>query len=86
MWEIFYSKQSQSDAKKIRNLGLKSKVEELIEVIRNDPFSYPPEFEILKGRMKGFISRKINKQHRLVYQVFEQEKRIKILKMWTHYE
>jgi len=86
MWEILYSKQAQSDAKNIRYSGLKSKVEELLSIIEHNPFAYPPEFEILKGRMKGFISRKINKQHRLVYEVIDKDKRIKVLRMWTHYE
>jgi toxin YoeB len=65
---------------------LKEKVEQLLALIQQDPYVYPPEFEILKGDLKGAISRRINKQHRLVYQVLEEEKAIKIIMMWTHYE
>jgi Txe/YoeB family toxin of toxin-antitoxin system len=86
MWNIYFTKQAEQDAKKIAYSKLKIKVEELFEIIKIDPFSYPPEFEILKGKLKGFISRKINDQHRLVYHVDEKNKAIKILKMWTHYE
>lgn len=78
--------QAQKDAKKLSSSGLKQKTLKLIEIIRNDPYKYPPEYELLKGDMKGLISRRINKQHRLVYEVVEQEKLIKIYRMWTHYE
>ncbi|MDB9390212.1 Txe/YoeB family addiction module toxin [Microcystis aeruginosa] len=78
--------QSQKDAKKIASSGLKSKVLELIKIIEEDPFQYPPDYELLKGDMKGLISRRINKQHRLVYEVFESEKLIKIYRMWSHYD
>ncbi|MBK9249064.1 MAG: Txe/YoeB family addiction module toxin [Ignavibacteria bacterium] len=86
MWDIYFTQQAQQDAKKIAHSNLKSKVQNLLEIIRTDPFAYPPKFEMLRGELKGFISRRINKQHRLVYQVFEEENAIKILKMWTHYE
>lgn len=86
MWEIIYTSQAQRDSKKIAASRLQSKVLELLDIIKMDPFTFPPEYEILKGRMKGFVSRRINDQHRLVYQVYEKEKIIKILKMWTHYE
>ncbi len=66
--------------------GLKQKTFKLIEIITNDPYQYPPEYELLKGDMKGLISRRINKQHRLVYEVIEEEKLIKIYRMWSHYE
>ena len=59
---------------------------QLLKIIQNNPFQYPPEFERLKGDMRGLISRRINKQHRLIYEVFEEEKIIKIYRMWTHYE
>ncbi|MFM7716887.1 MAG: Txe/YoeB family addiction module toxin [Microcystis sp.] len=78
--------QSQKDAKKISSSGLKPKVLELIKMIEEDPFQYPPDYELLKGDMKGLISRRINKQHRLVYEVFESEKLIKIYRMWSHYD
>jgi Txe/YoeB family toxin of toxin-antitoxin system len=78
--------QSQKDAKKIASSGLKAKVLQLIKIIEEDPFQYPPDYELLKGDMKGLISRRINKQHRLVYEVFESEKLIKVYRMWSHYE
>jgi len=78
--------QAQKDAKNLASSGLKPKVMRLLQIIQDDPFQYPPEFEYLKGDMKGLISRRINKQHRLVYEVFEDEKIIKIYRMWKHYE
>ena len=78
--------QAQKDAKKIQSAGLKDKTLKLINLISNDPLQYPPEFEYLKGEMKGLISRRINKQHRLVYEIFETKKLIKVYRMWTHYE
>jgi Txe/YoeB family toxin of toxin-antitoxin system len=78
--------QSQKDAKKIASSGLKAKVLQLIKIIEEDPFQYPPDYELLKGDMKGLISRRINKQHRLAYEVFESEKLIKIYRMWSHYD
>ncbi|MDT3740497.1 MAG: Txe/YoeB family addiction module toxin [Candidatus Kapabacteria bacterium] len=86
MWEIYYTHQARIDAKKIASAGLKKNVEYLLEIISKDPFVYPPKYEFLKGRLKGFISRRINNQHRMVYQIFDETKQIKILKMWTHYE
>ena len=78
--------QAQKDAKKIQSAGLKDKTLKLINLISNDPLQYPPEFEYLKGEMKGLISRRINKHHRLVYEIFETKKLIKVYRMWTHYE
>lgn len=78
--------QAQKDAKKLASSGLKQKTMKLLEIIQKDPLQYPPEFEYLKGDMKGLISRRINRQHRLVYEVFEDEKIIKIYRMWQHYE
>jgi Txe/YoeB family toxin of toxin-antitoxin system len=78
--------QSQKDAKKIASSGLKAKILQLIKIIEEDPFQYPPDYELLKGDMKGLISRRINKQHRLVYEVFESEKLIKVYRMWSHYD
>lgn len=86
MYKILFSPQAQKDAKKISSSKLKPKVEELLEIIKRNPYSFPPHFEFLSGKLSGFISRKINKQHRLVYQVVEEEKVIKVLRMWTHYE
>ena len=78
--------QAQKDAKNLSSSGLKPKTMKLLKIIENNPFQYPPEFEYLKGNMKGLISRRINKQHRLVYEVFEEEEIIKIYRMWKHYE
>jgi len=78
--------QAQKDAKKLAACGLKDKVLELLEIIKENPLQYPPDYEFLKGDMKGLISRRINKQHRLVYEVIEDTKLIKVYRMWTHYE
>ena len=86
MYKLIFMTQAQKDAKKLASSGLKPKTMKLLEIIQNNPFEYPPEFEYLKGDMKGLISRRINKQHRFVYEVFEEEKIIKIYRMWKHYE
>ncbi len=86
MYTIVFMTQAQKDAKKIQASGLKDKTLKLIKLISEDPLQYPPEFEYLKGDMKGLISRRINKQHRLVYEVLEPESLIKVYRMWTHYE
>ena len=86
MYNITFMTQAQKDAKKLSSSGLKPKTLELINIIKNNPFQYPPEYEHLKGDMKGLLSRRINKQHRLVYEVIETEKLIKIYRMWSHYE
>jgi Txe/YoeB family toxin of toxin-antitoxin system len=78
--------QAQKDAKKLSAQGLKEKTLKLLKIIKENPFQYPPEYEFLKGDMKGLISRRINKQHRLVYEAIESEKVIKVYRMWTHYE
>jgi Txe/YoeB family toxin of toxin-antitoxin system len=78
--------QAQKDAKKLSAHGLKEKALKLLEIIQENPWQYPPEYEFLKGDMKGLISRRINKQHRLVYEVIESEQLIKVYRMWTHYE
>jgi Txe/YoeB family toxin of toxin-antitoxin system len=78
--------QAQKDAKKLAACGLKDKVLILLDIIKINPLQYPPEYEFLKGDLKGLISRRINKQHRLVYEVIESENLIKIYRMWTHYE
>jgi toxin YoeB len=85
-WEIVYTKQAQKDAKKLAAAGLKEKAIELLEIIRENPFHTPPRFEKLVGDLAGTYSRRINIQHRLVYEVLEQEKVIKVIRMWTHYE
>jgi toxin YoeB len=86
MYKLYYTNRAKKDAQLIKASNLKSKAEELLNLIAEDPYAYPPEFEFLKGDFKGAISRRINKQHRLVYEVLEQEQAIKIMMMWTHYE
>lgn len=78
--------QAQKDAKKLSSSGLKPKALKLLEIIQKNPLQYPPDYEYLKGDMKGLISRRINKQHRLVYEIFENDKFIKVYRMWEHYE
>jgi Txe/YoeB family toxin of toxin-antitoxin system len=85
-YKLLFSPQAKKDAKKLSLSGLKKKVNELLDLIEIDPFSYPPKYEYLTGDLKGKISRRINKQHRLVYEVFERENVIKVYRMWTHYE
>lgn len=85
-WEIVFSIQAQNDAKKLANAGLKSKAQKLLEIIREDPFQKPPPYEKLVGDLAGTYSRRINVQHRLVYQVYQLERIIKILRLWTHYK
>ena len=84
-YRIVYAKQAQKDAKKISRSNLKEKALELIELLEEDPFKNPPEYEALVGDLSGAYSRRINIQHRLVYEVYEEEKVVKILRMWTHY-
>ena len=85
-WQIVFTKQAQKDAKKLAAAGLKGKAIELLEIIREDPFRSSPRFEKLVGDLAGAYSRRINIQHRLIYEVLEQERIIKIIRMWTHYE
>lgn len=84
-YRIVYSKQAQKDAKKIARSNLKEKALELINLLEEAPFRKPPEYEALVGDLSGTYSRRINIQHRLVYQVYEKEKVAKVLRMWTHY-
>ena len=86
MWNIYYTKQAQKDALKLASSGLKNKAEELLRVISENPYQNPPPYEKLVGDLSGALSRRINIQHRLVYQVYEQEKSVKVLRLWTHYE
>jgi len=85
-WQLVYTRQAQRDARKVAVAGLRPKAEELLELLAHNPFQNPPPFEKLIGDLKGAYSRRINIQHRLVYQVLEQEQVVKILRMWTHYE
>lgn len=86
MYKIVYRKQALKDKRKIEESHLEEKVKELIAIVRQNPFQNPPPYEKLVGDLEGSYSRRINIRHRLVYQVYEQEKVVKILRMWTHYE
>ena len=85
-WVVVYTKHAVKDAKKLAAAGLKAKAQELIDVLANDPFQNPPAFEKLVGDLDGSYSRRINIQHRLVYEVFKKERKVRVLRMWTHYE
>jgi len=86
MWKIYYTRKALKDARKLASSGLKNKAEELLQIISENPYQNPPPYEHLVGDLSGALSRRINIQHRLVYQVLEQEKSIKILRLWTHYD
>lgn len=86
MWELRYTKHAQKDAKKLASANLKAKAKELLEIISENPYQNPPPYEKLVGDLAGAYSRRINIQHRLVYQVLETEKVVKVLRMWSHYE
>jgi toxin YoeB len=86
MWQLHFTKQAQKDARKLAASGLKPKAQELLEIVRQDPFANPPPYEKLVGDLSGAYSRRINIQHRLVYQVLEKERAIKVLRLWTHHE
>lgn len=85
-WTLVYSGQAQRDAKKLARSGLRPRAEKLLEVIARDPFMAPPRFEKLVGDLTGCYSRRINIQHRLVYEVLPEEHVVHVLRMWTHYE
>jgi toxin YoeB len=83
---LVFTKQAQKDAKKLASAGLKSKAQTLLEILEDDPFRNPPPYEKLIGDLAGAYSRRINIQHRLVYQVLQTERVVKVLRLWTHYE
>ena len=85
-WQIVYAKQALKDAKKLAASGLKPKAQDLLAVVANDPFQNPPPYEKLVGDLAGSYSRRINIQHRLVYEVFTKVRTVRVLRMWTHYE
>ena len=85
-WRVVYTKQAQKDAKKLGATALRKKAEKLIAIIKEDPFQASPPYEKLMGDLSGAYSRRINIQHRLVYQVLSEIKTVKVLRMWTHYE
>jgi hypothetical protein len=86
MWQVVFAKAAAKDAKKLAAAGLKSRTQELLDVLANDPFQNPPPFEKLVGDLEGACSRRINIQHRLVYEVFKKEHTVRVLRMWSHYE
>jgi toxin YoeB len=85
-WKLVFTKQAQKDAKKLKASGLKPKAERLLEILKNNPYQTPPPYEKLVGDLAGAYSRRINIQLRLVFQILEEEKIVKVLRMWTHYE
>ena len=85
-WRLAFTKQAQKDAKRIKQSGLKPAASRLLDILREDPYQSPPPFERLVGDLSGACSRRINIQHRLVYQVLEEKKTVKVIRMWTHYE
>jgi Txe/YoeB family toxin of toxin-antitoxin system len=85
-YELVYTRQARKDAKKLKGTPLASKAKELLELVKEDPFADPPPYEALIGDLKGAYSRRINIQHRLVYQVIEEKPIVKVLRLWTHYD
>ena len=85
-WQLYYTKQAQKDAKKLASTTLRLHAERLLELLKRDPFQTPPPYEKLVGDLAGAWSRRINIQHRLVYQVYPEARAVKIIRMWTHYE
>ncbi|MEW6508279.1 MAG: Txe/YoeB family addiction module toxin [Bacteroidota bacterium] len=85
-WMLVYTKQAQKDSKNLASAGLKSKAQELLKILEQNPFQTPPRYQKLVGDLAGAYSRRINIQHRLVYQVLEDRHIVKVIRMWTHYE
>jgi toxin YoeB len=85
-WRVIFTKQAQKDAKKLSAAGLRSKAEELLEILRQNPYQNPPPYEKLVGDLTGAYSRRINIQHRLVYHLLETDHVVRVLRMWSHYE
>lgn len=85
-WQVVFAKHAQKDAQKLAASGLKAKAQELLAIIQENPFQNPPPYEKLVGDLSGAFSRRINIQHRLVYEVLQDQKTIKVLRMWSHYE
>jgi toxin YoeB len=85
-WKVVFTRQAQKDAEKLSSSGLKSKAEETIEILRQDPYKASPPYEKLIGDLSGACSRRLNIQHRIVYQSYNDEKIVKVIRMWTHYE
>jgi Txe/YoeB family toxin of toxin-antitoxin system len=85
-WRLVYTKQAQKDAKRLASSGLRPKAEQILKLLSEDPFRTPPRSEKLTGDLAGAYSRRINIQHRLAYQAIEEQRNVKVLRMWTHYE
>ena len=85
-WKLVFTKQAQKDAKKIAQSGLKPQVSRLLDLLKADPFQNPPPYEKLVGDLSGAYSRRINMQHRLIYQILKDVQTVKVIRMWTHYE
>ena len=85
-WQLYYTKQALKDAKKLASSNLRPQAERLLEILKKDPFQNPPAYEKLVGDLDGAWSRRINIQHRLVYQIYPEKRAVKIIRMWTHYE
>jgi toxin YoeB len=85
-WQLVFTKQAQKDARRLSAAGLRPKAEQLLSILATDPFLKPPPFEKLLGDLRGAYSRRINIQHRLVYEIVEDKHIVKVLRMWTHYE
>lgn len=85
-WELYFTRQARKDAKKLAASGLKEKAQALLDIVRDNPFQNPPPYETLVGDVAGAYSRRINIRHRLVYQVLEEERSVKVLRLWTHFE
>jgi len=86
LYKLVYTKQAQKDANKLAQSNLKKNAEKILEILKNDPFQKYPPYERLLGDLSGAFSRRVNIQHRIVYQVYEEEKVVKVIRMWTHYE
>ncbi len=86
MWKLYFTKDAQKDAKRLASAGLKAKAEQLLAVIQQNPFQNPPPYEKLVGNLAGFCSRRINIQHRLIYEVIDSEQAIRVTALWGHYE
>ena len=85
-WRLVYTKQAKKDAKKLSHSGLKPQAERLLDILKEDPYRTPPPYERLVGDLTGACSRRINIQHRIVYQIIDDIKTVKVIRMWTHYE
>jgi len=85
-WDLYYTKQAQKDARRLAPSNLRANAERLLEILRTNPYQNPPPFEKLVGDLEGAYSRRINVQHRLVYQIYPEKRAVKVIRMWTHYE